>query len=143
MEKSSYRFQKKEANFSVKMASLKVIFASVILSAFVISCQANVENPRILVLLDNLAIKETHSIFFKNLDAMGFKLTYKVADDASIVLKKYGSFLYDHLILFSPSVEEFGGALNVDGVTEFIDAGGNVLIAGSSLTGDILREIAR
>ena len=101
------------------------------------------ENPRILVLLDNLAIKETHSIFFKNLDAMGFKLTYKVADDASIVLKKYGSFLYDHLILFSPSVEEFGGALNVDGVTEFIDAGGNVLIAGSSLTGDILREIAR
>ena len=74
---------------------------------------------------------------------MGFKLTYKVADDASIVLKKYGSFLYDHLILFSPSVEEFGGALNVDGVTEFIDAGGNVLIAGSSLTGDILREIAR
>ena len=49
------------------MASLKVIFASVILSAIVISCQANVENPRILVLLDNLAIKETHSIFFKNL----------------------------------------------------------------------------
>merc|ERR1711874_715447 len=73
---------------------------------------------------------------------MGFTLTYKVADDPSIVLKKYGSYLYEHLILFSPSVEEFGGALNVEGITEFVDAGGNVLVAGSSLTGDVLREIA-
>merc|ERR1712141_879279 len=56
---------------------------------------------------------------------MGFTLTYKVADDPSIVLKKYGSYLYEHLILFSPSVEEFGGALNVEGITEFVDAGGN------------------
>ena len=70
-------------------------------------------------------------------------MTYKVADDPSIVLKKYGSFLYDHLVLFSPSVEEFGGALNVEGIVEFIDAGGNILVAGSTLTGDILREIAR
>merc|ERR1712020_430724 len=101
------------------------------------------ESPgRVLVLLDNLAIKDTHTIFFKNLNSLGFTLTYKVADDPSIVLKKYGSYLYEHLILFSPSVEEFGGALNVEGITEFVDAGGNVLVAGSSLTGDVLREIA-
>jgi oligosaccharyltransferase complex subunit beta len=31
----------------------------------------------------------------------------------------------------------------VEGVTEFVDNGGNVLVAGSSNTGDILREIAR
>jgi len=73
---------------------------------------------------------------------MGFSLTFKSADDPSIVLKKYGSYLFDHLVLFSPSVEEFGGSLSVEGVTEFIDDGGNVFIAGSSLTGDILREIA-
>merc|ERR1712020_489305 len=101
------------------------------------------ESPgRVLVLLDNLAIKDTHTIFFKNLNSLGFTLTYKVADDPSIVLKKYGSYLYEHLILFSPSVEEFGGSLNVEGVTEFVDAGGNVLITGNSLTGDVLREVA-
>ena len=101
------------------------------------------ETPRVLALLENLAIKESHSMFFKSLSDMGFDLTYKVADDPSIVLKKYGSFLYDHLVIFSPSVEEFGGSLSVEGVTDFIDAGGNVFIAGSTLTGDILREIAR
>merc|ERR1712141_844122 len=118
------------------------LILSIILCTLVISGSVAENNSRVLVLVDNLAIKETHSIFFKNLNSLGFTLTYKVADDPSIVLKKYGSFLYDHLVLFSPSVEEFGGALNVEGIVEFIDAGGNILVAGSTLTGDILREIA-
>lgn len=97
---------------------------------------------RVLVLLDNLAIKETHSIYFKSLHDQGYGLTFKVADDPSIVLKKYGEYLFDHLVLFCPSVEEFGGSLSVDLITEFIDDGGNLLVAGSSMTGDILRELA-
>ena len=35
----------------------------------------------------------------------GFDLTFKQADDASLALVKYGEYLYDNLILFSPSVE--------------------------------------
>ena len=50
-----------------------------------------------LVLLDNLAIKESHSTFFKILSDQGFSLTYKTADDPSIVLKKYGAFLFNTL----------------------------------------------
>lgn len=69
-------------------------------------------------------------------------MTFKLADDANLVLSKYGEFLYDHLIIFAPTVEEFGGALSVDAITEFIDGGGNVLVAGSSMSGDILRELA-
>lgn len=97
---------------------------------------------RVLALVDNLSTKETHSLFFKSLVKDGFTLTFKVADDPTIQLKKYGAYLFDHLILFSPSVEEFGGSLNVETVTEFIDDGGNVLAAGSSGTADALREIA-
>lgn len=50
--------------------------------------------------------------------------------------------MYKHLIIFAPSVEEFGGSLNVDAITDFIDGGGNVLVAGSSQSGDALRELA-
>merc|ERR1711894_332919 len=121
------------------MYKLSLTLALICCSLSGITC---VENPRALVLLDNLAIKESHSTFFKILTDLGFSLTYKTADDPSIVLKKYGSYLFDHLILFSPSVEEFGGDLKIEGVTEFIDAGGNVLVAGNSQTGDVLREIA-
>lgn len=42
------------------------------------------------------------NVFFSD---RGFDLTFKTADDPSLSLIKYGQFLYDHLIIFSPSVE--------------------------------------
>ncbi|KAF4520913.1 hypothetical protein B566_EDAN014415 [Ephemera danica] len=72
----------------------------------------------------------------------GHVLAYKSADDASLILKKYGEFLYEHLIIFAPSVEEFGGALKTETITEFVDGGGNLLVAGSSSSGDVIRELA-
>ncbi|GIY67565.1 dolichyl-diphosphooligosaccharide--protein glycosyltransferase 48 kDa subunit [Caerostris darwini] len=95
-----------------------------------------------LVLLDNLAIRETHSMFFRDLQDRGFHLTFKTADDPGLTLIKYGEYLFEHLIIFSPSVEEFGGNLNVKAITDFIDAGGNVLIGASSHVGDLIRELS-
>lgn len=100
----------------------------------------------------------------------GFDLTFKTADDPGLSLIKYGQFLYDHLILFSPSVEgetitanipihsflmfnayilhytfscnsdatDFGGNINVETITAFIDGGGNVLVAASFEIGELL-----
>ena len=82
-----------------------------------------------LVLLDNANAKETHSIFFNSLKERGFDLVFRSADDSSLSLVKYGEFLYQHLVIFSPSVEEFGGSLNVRAIADFIDGGGNVLVA--------------
>jgi len=97
---------------------------------------------RVLVLLENLTVKETHSIYFKTLTSAGYELTFKVADDAALTLKKYGEYLYDHLVIFAPTVEEFGGSISPEAITEFIDEGGNVLVAGNSNLGEALREIA-
>ena len=72
----------------------------------------------------------------------GFELTFKTADDSSLSLIKYGEFLFDHLILFAPSVEAFGGQLDVSTITGFIDGGGNVLVAGASNIGDPIKELA-
>lgn len=35
----------------------------------------------------------------------GFELTFRTADDAGLSLIKYGEFLYDNLVIFSPSIE--------------------------------------
>ncbi|KAG1714253.1 Dolichyl-diphosphooligosaccharide--protein glycosyltransferase subunit [Nymphon striatum] len=106
-----------------------------------ISVVANSFASKSLVLLDTLATRETHSIFFKSLQDRGYKLTFKTADDPSLNLIKYGELAFNNLILFSPSVEEFGGSVNVEAITNFIDNGGNVLVAGSSNVGDIIREL--
>lgn len=95
-----------------------------------------------LVLLDNLSIRETHSTFFKSLTDRGFKLTYKVADDPNLTLIKHGQYIYDHLVLFSPSVEEFGGDISVSSIIDFIDNGGNIFMVASSNVGDAIRELA-
>ncbi|XP_027377361.1 dolichyl-diphosphooligosaccharide--protein glycosyltransferase 48 kDa subunit [Bos indicus x Bos taurus] len=102
---------------------------------------AGASGPRTLVLLDNLNLRETHSLFFRSLKDRGFVLTFKTADDPSLSLIKYGEFLYDNLIIFSPSVEDFGGNINVETISAFIDGGGSVLVAASSDIGDPLREL--
>ncbi|XP_013139241.1 PREDICTED: dolichyl-diphosphooligosaccharide--protein glycosyltransferase 48 kDa subunit [Papilio polytes] len=95
-----------------------------------------------LVLVDNLNIRETHSQFFKSLQDRGYTLTFKLADDGNLLLSKYGEYLYKNLIIFSPSVVEFGGQIDTEAITKFIDDGGNVLVAGNAAAGDVYREIA-
>jgi len=94
-----------------------------------------------LVLLENASIKETHSIFFNHLKEQNHELVFKAADDPSLMLTKYGEHLYDHLVIFAPSVEEFGGSISVKSITAFIDNGGNVLVTGSSSVGGPIREL--
>jgi len=121
------------------MAALVYILSLVFLA---ISSEIISAEKETLVLLDNLAIRETHSIFFRSLTNRGYALTYKSADDPGLQLFKYGQALYENLVIFSPSVEEFGGNINVETITQFLDDGGNILVAASSSSGDILQEIA-
>lgn len=95
-----------------------------------------------LVLIDNAGIKETHSIFFDSLKEKGFELTFKLADDPGLALTKYGEYLYENLIIFAPSIEEFGGSIDVAAVTKFVDDGGNALVAANSNVGAPIRELA-
>jgi len=112
------------------------------LSFLIGSTSADSGGKRVLVLLENLAVKETHSIYFRGLAEAGFELTFKVADDASLVLKKFGEPIFDNIIIFSPTVEEFGGSISVESLTQFVDDGGNILVAGNSNLGEVLRELA-
>lgn len=100
------------------------------------------QGKRMLVLLDNYAVRETHSIFFKSLRDRGFQLTFKAADDSDLALTKYSEYLFDHLVLFAPNVVEFGGNVTSKSIIDFIDDGGNVLVAASSQITEPLKEIA-
>ncbi|CAI9104471.1 OLC1v1003148C2 [Oldenlandia corymbosa var. corymbosa] len=103
------------------------------------------ENPtdrRILVLVDDLAIKSSHSIYFKSLQSRGYQLDFQLADDSKIALHRYGQYLYDGLILFSPSIERFGGSINTAAIAEFVDSGHDLIIAADESASDLIREVA-
>ncbi|CAF3578571.1 unnamed protein product [Adineta steineri] len=126
------------------MARLSIICIGLILLAINCSSLLNIEgsSKRVLVLLDNLAIRESHSFYFQHLKNRGFELTYRSSDDSTLQIVKYGEYIYDHIILFAPATKEFGGRLDAEVLTEFVDAGGNVLIAASNVIGDAIREFA-
>lgn len=69
-------------------------------------------------------------------------MTIRTSDDPSLKNFKYGERLYENLVLLSPSVEEFGGDLSVSEITEFVDRGGNLLVACSTYTTDTIRDLA-
>jgi len=117
----------------MKLFSILVL---VNLAAFCGGAQA----AKVLALLENLALKETHSMYFKRLTDAGQEVSFKVAEDPSIEIKKDGKNLYDHLVIFSPTVEELRGSLSGEDIGEFIHDGGNLLIAGSSRGGDMITD---
>ena len=88
-------------------------------------------HPRLLVLIDDFALKSSHSIFFNSLLGSlllpgfflklfslfslifvlfcpadrGYELDFKLSSDPSLALKKYGEYLFDGLVVFSPAEE--------------------------------------
>jgi len=95
-----------------------------------------------LVLIDTEDVKTTHSLYFQRLTDAGYKLTYKLSDDSTLSLKKYGVWLYQNLIVFAPGTDEFGGDLSPESIAEFVDNGGNLLVGGNAQAGDAIRDLA-
>ncbi|VDM73833.1 unnamed protein product, partial [Strongylus vulgaris] len=49
---------------------------------------------------------------------------------------------YESLIVFAPSVEAFGGIIDAEEVKNFLDDGGNMLVAGGPNLGQAIRALA-
>lgn len=126
------------SNSYAPLWTMKWLVLSVLL---VLATVNEAKSKKTLVLLENLYLKDTHSIFFSDLEQRGHNLVFKLADESSLALSKYGEYLYENLVVFAPSVEEFGGSIDKDSIVDFIDNGGNVLVAASSAVGDILRDV--
>ncbi|KAL3525431.1 hypothetical protein ACH5RR_013803 [Cinchona calisaya] len=122
-----------------------IIFFSSISFLPILTLSFSAENPtdrRILVLLDDVSLKSSHSIFFNSLQTRGFDLDFKLADDPKLALQRYGQYLYDGLILFAPTAERFGGSLDLAAVLNFVDSGRDVIVAADSNASDLIRNIA-
>ncbi|CAO2830310.1 unnamed protein product [Amaranthus hypochondriacus] len=104
------------------------------------------ENPtdrRILVILDDSSLKSSHSIFFHSLQSRGYNLEFKLADDRKISLQRYGHYLYDGLILFSPSSDSIGdGSLKLDDILDFVDSGHDLILAANVNASNFIRNVA-
>ncbi|CAI5464237.1 unnamed protein product [Closterium sp. Yama58-4] len=124
----------------------RVLGLLALIAISVVGCVAfSEERPtdqRILVLLDDLKNKDSYSIFFKNLADRGYELDLRAARDSSLVLQKYGEYLYDAAIILAPKVSSFGGVVDVAAILDFVDSGHDLILAADSGASDTIRDIA-
>jgi len=110
--------------------------------ALLIFAKSNsINGDRILVILDNLEDKKNYSIFFKSLKDRGFDLKFSAASDEKLEIIKYEESLYDHLILLAPETQYYGNDVTAKQLIEFIDKGGNILLAANEKTGNTMEEL--
>jgi len=121
--------------------SLLFIVSLALISAIFSATSDSPAGKRVLAVLDNSRIKSTHSTFFSQLEARGYTVDYAGAEDRGTKFKKYGEWMYDHLIVFAPSASDVVG-ITSDEVLEFVDSGRNVIIAADSDISDFIREVA-
>ena len=125
-----------------------------------------------LALLDDTAIKSTHSIFFNSLTSRGYQITYSAANAPELAIKDWDIYLYDKIIVFASNTPgtilrqcagmsaalamplqcpanpkalysaEFGGSVDATALLDFVDAGHDLLLAVDSDASDELRELA-
>lgn len=100
------------------------------------------QGKRVLVLLDDTALKSTHSLFFNSLTARGYQLTYSPANAPDLSIKDWDNYLYDSVIVLASSTSEFGGSLDATGLLDFVDAGHDLFLAIDPYASDELRELA-
>ncbi|EPS64575.1 hypothetical protein M569_10206, partial [Genlisea aurea] len=104
--------------------------------------EQNPTDRRLLVLLDDFSIKSSHSLFFRSLEGRGFDLDFKLAGDPKLALQRYGKYLYDAAVLFSPTAERFGGSIDAAAILDFVDSGHDLILAADASPSELIREIA-
>lgn len=79
-------------------------FSITLLAFLAVSAFSQAQKERVLVLIDDAKIEQTHSVFLNGLKQR-FEVVVKKADDSTLALIKYGEFLYQHVVILAPSVE--------------------------------------
>ena len=100
----------------------------------------------VLVVVDGPAVLDSHSAFINQLNN-NFNTVVKMSDDNSLVLKRYGEYLFQDLVVLAPAAEQLGSGLEAADIIQFIDDGGNVLMAAGAgeagtRAGELAREVA-
>lgn len=111
---------------------LCLLLLSITLTSIINAKSASGNN--ILVVLDDENLRNSHSLFFQDLAGRGFTLSFSAGDDSNLRLSEYGSFLYDHLIIFASDFRILKSSM----ILEFIDAGHNVFMASDHFGGDAI-----
>lgn len=103
---------------------------------------ARATTKKVLVLVDDLAAKQTHSTFLKQLIFGGYDVTLSLASSEDAFLQKVDEWQYDHLVVLGGE-GKFGEGVAPAKLLEFFESGRNVYLAINPETSGKVRALAK
>ncbi|KAI9292234.1 Dolichyl-diphosphooligosaccharide--protein glycosyltransferase 48 kDa subunit [Neoconidiobolus thromboides FSU 785] len=97
---------------------------------------------KVLFIGDNDFVMEDYSQFISSLKDRDYDITFVKAQEEDVKLMNFETKNYDHLILFSPKVTAYGGGLSEKEIIEFVDQGGNLLLAANNDLSKLYQNVA-
>ena len=112
-----------------------------------INCQLGphkiAQQKKTLVLVDDMHIRDSHSIFFKQLHNMGYDLDFQVFDDTHVSLTAFGEYLYSNIIIMAPSVSESSASsFSIQEMLKYFDSGHDIMIFADKTANRYIRKLA-
>ncbi|KFH45645.1 Dolichyl-diphosphooligosaccharide--protein glycosyltransferase subunit-like protein [Hapsidospora chrysogenum ATCC 11550] len=108
-----------------------LLSVAVLLFAAIVSAVSTTDD-RLLVVADDVADTEAYGEFFEDLESRKFNIDYKTPKSEGLELFRLGERTYGHLVFLPTKVKALGPQLTPNILIDFVNAGGNILIAQSS-----------
>lgn len=109
--------------------------------------QCNTKTYNTLIVVDKSTsvsnFTQSYSNLIELIENIGYKVTVKGSDEASLTIEEYGEYTYDNVLLFGLLLEStLRNDITVKKLLQFIDNGGNVLQVVSHKPGKFNTQLA-
>ncbi|KAI0172640.1 Dolichyl-diphosphooligosaccharide-protein glycosyltransferase 48kDa subunit [Hypoxylon sp. FL1284] len=111
---------------------MKSLISFAVLLFAVLAHAISSSGDRLLVVLEDVAEKESYSKFLGDLEGRGFQINYETPKSEGLSLFHLGERSYDHVLFFPIKSKGLGPNLTPKILLDFINADGNILLALSS-----------
>ncbi|KAI5861062.1 Dolichyl-diphosphooligosaccharide-protein glycosyltransferase 48kDa subunit [Durotheca rogersii] len=111
---------------------MKTLLSFLLLLLAALSHAISSTGDRLLVILEDVAEKESYSKFLGDLEGRGFQISYETPKSEGLSVFHLGERSYDHILFLPTKSKGLGPNLTPKILLDFINANGNILLALSA-----------
>ncbi|CAN8100411.1 unnamed protein product [Discula destructiva] len=111
---------------------MKFVLSCLLLFLAAVAQAISATGDRLLSIWENKDDQKLYSKFLGDLESRGYKLDHATPKDADLKLTHLGEKTYDHIIFFPVKSKGLGPNLTAKLILDFLDAGGDILVALSA-----------
>ncbi|GAB7362804.1 hypothetical protein MBLNU230_g3107t1 [Neophaeotheca triangularis] len=108
---------------------MRFLIASLLLGLFGLAQALSAAGSKLLVVHEDKSDQDKYGMLWHSLKARGYQPTFKTPKDEGLSLFEFGEPAYAHVLLLPTKAKGLGPQLTPNLLVDFINAGGNILLA--------------